>query len=498
MRVALSSARLAALSALLLILGIAAIAFTAYVFLSGHESATRAQHAGQQAQLLAGQLQAFVKQHQLLAQRIATRAAETGLLQDKKAVDRAQPLAQLSLTLPSALKLRLLPVGAREPDGSSPELSYVCFDQIERLTRGEKNVAAEVHLAGSPSAHMDFPAVIHDPESKDVLGHVLLSLDPAAVRDSLGAFQAEHGFVELRQVAGSDSLVIASAGQAVFKTGEPASKLNIAGTGWWLNYWPATASWSPDTIELSVGGGAALLGLLSLLAAVVLPRRWLATTLREDAETFSTFFNDVRTGVLMGSYPFRLNEFNALAKQLRSSGEAIIQDRRQLEQRTQNDALTGVASRAHFEQKLEQLHQQARLGLSSAMMVTDIDHLEQINTDIGTEAGDILLKQFARQLREALRTGDTVARLEGGRFATLFPFTDLEKIQPVVERLRQRLTEQFDPGTGMPRAFSWSAGLTLISKDDPDMAVILARCEAGLKSAQNNGGNQTVTHMPPA
>jgi len=53
-----------------------------------------------------------------------------------------------------------------------------------------------------------------------------------------------------------------------------------------------------------------------------------------------------------------------------------------------------------------------------------------------------------------------VARLENGRFAVLFPFTDLEKIQPIVERLRTRLAEEFDPGSGMPRAFSWSAGLT--------------------------------------
>jgi diguanylate cyclase (GGDEF)-like protein len=497
MRVALSTARLAALSALLLIVGMAATAFAAYYLLSGHERASRAQSAAHQTQLLAGPVQAFVKQHQQLAQRIAARAAETTLLHDKKAADRVQLLSQLGVALPTALKVRLLPAGAREPDGQEPELSYVCFDQLDRLTRGEKNVAAELHLAGSPSAHIDFPASILDPESKELLGHVLLSVDPAALRETLQA-RAEHGYAELSQGAGQAVVVLATAGEARHKAGEPVSLVAIPDTTWRLATWPATGSWSPEPLDLAIGGGAALLGFLALLAAVVLPRRWLATSLREDAETFSTFFNDVRTGVLMGAYPFRLSEFSALAKQLRSSGEAIIQDRRQLEQRTQNDALTGVASRAHFEQKLEQLLQQARLGLSSALLVTDIDHLEEINKDIGAEAGDILLKQFARQLREALRTSDFVARLEGGRFAILFPFTDLEKIQPVVDRLRQRLNEEFDPGTGMPRAFSWSAGLTLISKDDPDMAAIVARSEAGLKAAQQDGGNRTITHMPPA
>jgi diguanylate cyclase (GGDEF)-like protein len=327
---------------------------------------------------------------------------------------------------------------------------------------------------------------------------VLLSVDPKALQHVLENFRDEHGFVELHQVIGKDSLLLASAGAVSYKSDETASQLPVADTSWRVSYWPAVTAWSPESLELAVGGSAALFGLLALIAAVVLPRRWLATTLREDAETFSTFFNDVRTGVLMGTYPFRLSEFSVLAKQLHSSGEAIIQDRRQLEQRTQNDALTGVSSRAHFEQKLEQLLQQARIGLSSALLVTDIDHLEEINKDIGAEASDILLKQFARQLREALRTSDFVARLGGGRFAILFPFTDLEKIQPVVERLRQRLTEEFDPGTGVPRAFSWSAGLTLISKDDTDAAAIVTRSEAGLKAAQQDGGNRTITHMPPA
>ncbi|HJW82083.1 MAG TPA: GGDEF domain-containing protein, partial [Acidiferrobacterales bacterium] len=169
-----------------------------------------------------------------------------------------------------------------------------------------------------------------------------------------------------------------------------------------------------------------------------------------------------------------------------------------LEKKAQNDGLTGLASRPAFESKFEQLHQQARGGLTSVLLISDIDHLEEINTQLGPDAGDTLLKQYARQLREALRQSDLVARLEHGRFAVLFPFTDLEKIQPIVERLRARLAEEFDPGSGMPRAFSWSAGLTLVAQTDHDAATAFARAEMALKQARANGGNCTVTQMPPA
>jgi diguanylate cyclase (GGDEF)-like protein len=176
----------------------------------------------------------------------------------------------------------------------------------------------------------------------------------------------------------------------------------------------------------------------------------------------------------------------------------MIQDRRTLEKKTQSDELTGLASRPTFDTKLEQLHQQARAGLTSVLMVSDIDHLEEINVQLGPDAGDTLLKQFAHQLRAALRQSDVVARLEGGRFAVLFPFTDLEKIEPIAERLRVRLAEEFDPGSGMPRAFSWSAGLTLVAQADTEAAMVLARADMALKQARAEGGNCTVTQMPPA
>jgi hypothetical protein len=48
----------------------------------------------------------------------------------------------------------------------------------------------------------------------------------------------------------------------------------------------------------------------------------------------------------------------------------------------------------------------------------------------------------------------------------------------------------------MPRAYSWSAGLTLFSTADLDAVASVQRAEAALATARREGGNRTVTHMP--
>jgi len=498
---ALSIQRIASTSATLVLLAVLCAAGGTYILVSSLESGAQKQRAENSGRLLQAQIEALIARHKVSARRLAARAAEIGLLNEKKAIERSAFAGQAAFTLPHVLRLRLLPAGARDVDSSSvPELSYVCLDLLERSEKGQAIPDAELHLSATPSAHIDVSAPVVDPgDSMQVLGHVLLSIDPASLQAVLAGLNTGNGYAELRQATSkNEPLVITSSGDTSLRHTTTPVVLNIKDTNWQLTYWPAMAIWSPSLMEISLSGAAALLALVLLWLSVGLPRRWLTRALKQDSESFGTLFNDIRTGVLMGQYPFRIQEFNDLARQLRRSGEEMIQDRRSLEKKTQNDSLTGLASRPAFESKFEQLHQQARNGLTSVLLISDIDHLEEIHTQLGPDAGDTLIKQYARQLREALRQSDMVARLENGRFAVLFPFTDLGKIQPIVDRLRTRLAEEFDPGNGMPRAFSWSAGLTLVAQTDHDAAATFARAEMALKQARTDGGNRTVTQMPPA
>ena len=492
-------ARLNILAAVLMLLAVLCAGSGTFLVLHNNNAADTMQQSESSARLLASGIEGAVAPYKASARQLAGRAAELGLMSDDKASERAAFTEQSAVALARVLKLRLLMAGSHETDSSSvPELSYVCLDLLDRREKGQPVPDAEFHLQNTPSAHIDVSAPVQDPVDKHILGHVLLSLDPAVIRTPLAALKPADGFAELRQYARKgEYVVLTSGGDGSLKSGEPQVQQEVTGTNWRVAFWAPPTAWTPSTLELVLFAGLLLLTLVLLALSVVLPQRWLAAAMRHDTEVLDTLFNDIRTGVLMGQYPFRLHEFKRLSRQLLSTGEAMIEDRRNLEKRTQSDSLTGLASHSVFDARLAQLHGQAKLGLTSALLVTHIDHLQEINTQLGADAGDVLVKQFAQQLREALRQSDVVARIDGGQFAVLFPFTDLEKITPVIERLRKRLAEEFDPGTGMPRAFSWSGGLTLLAQTDSDPQSALTRAQTALLDAQQQGGNRTLTQPPP-
>lgn len=493
--------RLALVSAILVLLAVLCGAAGVYLVIDNIESGARQQRAEASARLLSATITARVAHYQGIAQQLATHAAKLGLLDESKAAERRQFGAQFSPSLPHVLKLRLLPAGTREIDHSGvPELSYACFDLLDRSDKGQPLPQAELHVANTPSAHIDVLApVMTATEPKRVQGNILISLDPAALRSMLATLKPQDGYAELNQLTSKNEvLLVASGGDANLKQSGAGLVQNIATTTWQLVYWPAAAVTLASPFQWALAAGAALAMLVLLALSVALPRQWLRAALKHDSESLKTLFNDIQTGVLMSQYPFRFKEFAELARKLRSTGAEMIKQRHELEEKAQYDSLTGLASRAAFDSKLEHLHQQAHAGLISVLLVADIDNLETINVQLGAGAGNSLIKQFARQLRDALRQSDVVAYLDYGRFGVLFPFTELEKIQPIVDRLRTRISDEFDTGNGLPRAYTWSAGLTLLTQADREIVTVMTRVEAALQQARAEGGNRTVTQVAAA
>jgi diguanylate cyclase (GGDEF)-like protein/PAS domain S-box-containing protein len=86
------------------------------------------------------------------------------------------------------------------------------------------------------------------------------------------------------------------------------------------------------------------------------------------------------------------------------------------------DALTGSCNRAMFNQKLLDAVDNASLpGGGGALLLLDLDHFKDVNDNLGHDAGDELLQQFAARVRGALREEDTLARLGGDEFAVHLP-----------------------------------------------------------------------------
>ena len=91
-----------------------------------------------------------------------------------------------------------------------------------------------------------------------------------------------------------------------------------------------------------------------------------------------------------------------------------------LEQLARFDALTGLANRRYFDERLAAtIARCRRQGSALAVLYLDIDRFKPINDAHGHEAGDRVLKAFAQRLKSCVREGDLAARIGGDEFALL-------------------------------------------------------------------------------
>lgn len=114
-------------------------------------------------------------------------------------------------------------------------------------------------------------------------------------------------------------------------------------------------------------------------------------------------------------------------------------ERKQAEERIKHlsfhDALTGLYSRAYFEEELERYNFPRYYPLSIVMF--DVNGLKVINDTFGHSEGDRLLQHLSQILTSVSRQGDILARIGGDEFAILLPSTTLEQAHNFCERIKK-------------------------------------------------------------
>ncbi|WP_439134221.1 GGDEF domain-containing response regulator [Pseudomaricurvus sp.] len=118
----------------------------------------------------------------------------------------------------------------------------------------------------------------------------------------------------------------------------------------------------------------------------------------------------------------------------------------QLERRANEDALTGLANRhALFKQTEVLINNLERNGLPLAVALLDLDDFKGVNDRWGHNAGDEVIVNFARRLKDNLRSSDMVARIGGDEFVwVLTNYKSTHSLQEVLEKKLNALVQPLE------------------------------------------------------
>jgi len=165
----------------------------------------------------------------------------------------------------------------------------------------------------------------------------------------------------------------------------------------------------------------------------------------------------------------------------------LRKQRRELAQLATRDPLTDAGNRRLMQHDLQQTASgKGRRRKTATVMVMDLDHFKKLNDEFGHDAGDQVLKQFARDVRDILRTADGFYRMGGEEFVILLRGMNEEEARQALPAVHDRISGSTQ-GPGGP--LELSAGAATL-KPGEGWSRWLARADGALYRAKASGRNR--------
>lgn len=181
-------------------------------------------------------------------------------------------------------------------------------------------------------------------------------------------------------------------------------------------------------------------------------------------------------------------EATDLAVSLRHANDTAFAANKRLEFLATHDPLTGLANRAAFNETLYHAMQRARTnGNEVALVLIDLDRFKSINDTFGHAAGDHVLVEAARRLREVVGEADFVARLGGDEFAIVLEGARIDGLAQAVARAAIDLLSQPIPVAERILAIGGSIGISLFPRDGYSVEELQISADVALYAAKGDG-----------
>jgi diguanylate cyclase (GGDEF)-like protein/PAS domain S-box-containing protein len=133
---------------------------------------------------------------------------------------------------------------------------------------------------------------------------------------------------------------------------------------------------------------------------------------RKDGSIFVAWESIVAVKDDAGRVRYYIGSFSDITEQ--------VEAQRHILRLAHYDVLTELPNRVLFQDRLERavIHAK-RHGRQAALLFLDLDGFKKVNDTMGHRAGDDLLKEVARRLKQCVRMTDTIARLGGDEFTVI-------------------------------------------------------------------------------
>lgn len=191
-------------------------------------------------------------------------------------------------------------------------------------------------------------------------------------------------------------------------------------------------------------------------------------------------------GVLEQEHPF----LNILVVQL-ALGLRRARLCRMIEERAITDSLTGLYTKRYAFQRLnEEFARLKQRQMQMSFLMIDVDDFKDCNDKFGHLAGDIVLCEIAKRIKENIREVDMLARFGGEEFIVFIPNSTQKGALSIAERIR--LSVEATPIYAYDEVVraTVSVGLSFYCVDIQESTDLLDRADLALYQAKRSGKNK--------
>ncbi|XLZ69960.1 diguanylate cyclase [Massilia sp. SR12] len=172
-----------------------------------------------------------------------------------------------------------------------------------------------------------------------------------------------------------------------------------------------------------------------------------------------------------------------------------VQLRLSLRRQSVVDPLTELYNRRYMDETLKrEFARAARNGKPVAVVMVDLDHFKHVNDDFGHEAGDGLLREVGRILRESVRKCDIACRYGGEEMVLVMPECDLESAMRRASGVREAIEALVFSYQGrvVPATASFGVATTMeVEGATPE--TLIACADKALYQAKRTGRNRVCS-----